>query len=262
MPQRLISLDTETTGLDPQNGDRLVEIGCVALDGRLIRTSEENQLQLYINPEREVPQEAIDVHGLTNEFLADKPVFADIADQFLDFVKGSTLIIHNAAFDTAFLDMELGRIGKGRIRDYCGVIDTVKLAKQLLPGKAVSLDSLCRYYEIDNSSRTFHGALLDAQLLAEVYLALSRGQDSLSLTDVGIDDLPPIPKPDAFIVLKAKPEELAEHERILGIADKKCKALCAWHKLEAEKAEQAAKAAGAECAATETAENVAAAASA
>ena len=116
--------------------------------------------------------------------------------------------------------MELGRIGKGRIRDYCDVIDTVKLAKQLLPGKAVSLDSLCRYYEIDNSSRTFHGALLDAQLLAEVYLSLSRGQDSLSLTEVGVDDIPPIPKPDAFFVLKAKPEELAEHERILGIADK------------------------------------------
>lgn len=234
MPQRLISLDTETTGLSPDKGDRLVEIGCVALDGRLIRTSEDNQLQLYINPEREVPQEAIDVHGLTNEFLADKPVFADIADQFLDFVKGSTLIIHNAAFDTGFLDMELGRIGKGRITDYCGVIDTVKLAKQLLPGKAVSLDSLCRYYDIDNSSRTFHGALLDAQLLAEVYLALSRGQDSLSLGEVSVEDLPPIPSPDAFIVLKAKPEELAEHERILGIADKKCKAVCAWHKLEAE----------------------------
>ena len=239
MPQRLISLDTETTGLYPENGDRLVEIGCVALDGRLIKTGSENQLQLYINPEREVPQEAIDVHGLTNEFLADKPVFAQVADRFLNFVKCSTLIIHNAAFDTAFLDMELGRIGKGRIRDYCDVIDTVKLAKQLLPGKAVSLDSLCRYYEIDNSSRTFHGALLDAQLLAEVYLSLSRGQDSLSLTEVGVDDIPPIPKPDAFFVLKAKPEELAEHERILGIADKKCKALCAWHKLEAEKAEKA-----------------------
>lgn len=237
MSERLISLDTETTGLDAQNGDRLVEIGCVAMDGRMIKIDESNQLQLYINPEREVPQEAIDVHGLTNEFLADKPTFAQIADEFLDFVKGSTLIIHNAAFDTGFLNMELARVGKGRIEDYCKIVDTVRIAKKALPGKAVSLDALCRYFEIDNSSRTFHGALLDAQLLAEVYLALSRGQESLGLSDVNADDIPPIPDPSLMRVVMADDEELAEHERILGIADKKCKGRCAWHKAEDEAAQ-------------------------
>lgn len=238
MSERLISLDTETTGLDAQGGDRLVEIGCVALDGRMIKNDEANQLQLYINPEREVPQEAVDVHGLTNEFLADKPTFAQIADEFLNFVKGSTLIIHNAAFDTGFLDMELGRIGKGKIEDYCRIVDTVKIAKKALPGKAVSLDALCRYFEIDNSSRTFHGALLDAQLLAEVYLALSRGQESLSLSEVNADDIPPLPSPERMRVVLASPEELAEHERLLEIADKKCKGRCAWH--QAEDAEKGA----------------------
>ena len=145
-------------------------------------------------------------------------------------MKGSTLVIHNAAFDTGFLDMELGRCGRGKISDYCQVIDTVKLAKKLLPGRAVSLDSLCRYYEIDNSNRTLHGALLDAELLAEVYLSLSRGQDTLTLVNEDIDNLPPMPAFDASIVIKASPEELAEHERILDIAEKKAKATPAWRK--------------------------------
>lgn len=228
--QRLITLDTETTGLNADQGDRIIEIGCVALDGRVIRQDAAHHLQIYINPERDVPDEAVQVHGITNEFLADKPVFKTVAKQFLDFVKDSTLIIHNAAFDTGFLDMELGRCGLGRIEDYCQVIDTVRLAKQLLPGRAVSLDSLCRYFEIDNTKRTLHGALLDAELLAEVYIALTRGQSSLALLEVNPDDIPLVPDPSKFFVLKAKPEELAEHERILGIAEKKCKAVCAWHK--------------------------------
>lgn len=231
--EKLITLDTETTGLNPDKGDRIVEIGCVALDGRVMRTTDECHLQLYINPERDVPEEVVAVHGLTNEFLADKPVFADVVDQFLDFVKGGTLVIHNAAFDAAFLDMELGRLGRGKIRDYCGVIDTVKLAKKLLPGRAVSLDALCRYFEIDNSQRTLHGALLDAELLAEVYLSLSRGQDQLELDRINPEDIPTIPPPSAFRVVRATPEETAEHERILGIVEKKAKATCLWHQLEA-----------------------------
>lgn len=226
--ERLITLDTETTGLDPEKGDRIIEIGCVALDGRMLTRKPENHLQLYINPEREVPDEAIEIHGITNEFLADKPVFAQIVDQFLDFVRGGTLIIHNAAFDTGFLDMELGRLKRGSISDYCTIVDTVKLAKQLLPGRAVSLDSLCRYYEIDNSSRVYHGALLDAELLAEVYLALSRGQDTLEMRNPDADNLPPIPK--NLRVVRANAEELAEHERILSIADKQSKSTCAWRK--------------------------------
>ena len=163
---RLITLDTETTGLNAKGGDRIIEIGCVALDGRVMKSTKENHLQIFINPEREVPEDAVAIHGITTEFLNDKPKFAEIADEFLDFVRDSTLVIHNAAFDTGFLNMELERIGKGQIEDYCDVIDTVKLAKKLLPGRAVSLDALCRYYEIDNSNRTLHGALLDAELLA------------------------------------------------------------------------------------------------
>ena len=186
-PNRLITLDTETTGLDAQNGDRIIEIGCVAIEGRMMRSTDEHHLQIFVNPEREVPEEAVAIHGITTEYLQDKPKFAEIADKFIDFVKGSTLVIHNAAFDTGFLDMELGRCGRGKISDYCQVIDTVKLAKKLLPGRAVSLDSLCRYYEIDNSNRTLHGALLDAELLAEVYLSLSRGQDTLTLVNEDID---------------------------------------------------------------------------
>ena len=236
-PNRLITLDTETTGLDAQNGDRIIEIGCVAIEGRMMRSTDEHHLQIFVNPEREVPEEAVAIHGITTEYLQDKPKFAEIADKFIDFVKGSTLVIHNAAFDTGFLDMELGRCGRGKISDYCQVIDTVKLAKKLLPGRAVSLDSLCRYYEIDNSNRTLHGALLDAELLAEVYLSLSRGQDTLTLVNEDIDNLPPMPAFDASIVIKASPEELAEHERILDIAEKKAKATPAWRKT-AEPAEK------------------------
>lgn len=226
---RLIALDTETTGLDAANGDRIIEIGCVALDGRIVTHKPEDTLQLYVNPERDVPDEAVEIHGITNEFLADKPTFVEVADRFLDFVRGSTLVIHNAAFDTGFLDMELGRIGRGKLSDYCKIVDTVKLAKQLLPGRAVSLDSLCRYYEIDNSSRTFHGALLDAELLAEVYVALTRGQDVLEMRNPDADNLPAIPK--NLVVVTATVEELAEHERILDIAEKKAKATAAWRKL-------------------------------
>lgn len=226
---RLITLDTETTGLDAANGDRIIEIGCVALDGRIVTHKPEDALQLYVNPERDVPDEAVEIHGITNEFLADKPTFIEVADRFLDFVRGATLVIHNAAFDTGFLDMELGRIGRGKLSDYCKIVDTVKLAKQLLPGRAVSLDSLCRYYEIDNSSRTFHGALLDAELLAEVYVALTRGQDVLEMHNPDADNLPAIPK--NLVVVTATAEELAEHERILDIAEKKAKAAAAWRKL-------------------------------
>lgn len=226
---RLIALDTETTGLDAANGDRIIEIGCVALNGRIVTHKPEDALQLYVNPERDVPDEAVEIHGITNEFLADKPTFVEVADRFLDFVRGSTLVIHNAAFDTGFLDMELGRIGRGKLSDYCKIVDTVKLAKQLLPGRAVSLDSLCRYYEIDNSSRTFHGALLDAELLAEVYVALTRGQDVLEMRNPDADNLPTIPK--NLVVVTATAEELAEHERILDIAEKKAKATAAWRKL-------------------------------
>ena len=232
-PNRLITLDTETTGLDAQNGDRIIEIGCVAIEGRMMRSTDEHHLQIFVNPEREVPEEAVAIHGITTEYLQDKPKFAEIADKFIDFVKGSTLVIHNAAFDTGFLDMELGRCGRGKISDYCQVIDTVKLAKKLLPGRAVSLDSLCRYYEIDNSTRTLHGALLDTELLADVYLAMTRGQNSLMIEP---DEAPPaqigadgqVRQRKPLQVLRATDAELETHERLLASIDKESKGACIW----------------------------------
>ncbi len=228
--ERLITLDTETTGLSAADGDRIIEIGCVALDGRSVAAlAPENFLQLYINPEREIPQEVIDIHGITNEFVADKPVFADVAQRFIDFVRGSTLIIHNAAFDTGFINKEFERLKLGKIEEICPrIVDTVRLAKKELPGKAVSLDNLCRHFGIDNSSRTLHGALLDAKLLAEVYLALTRGQDELVMHSTDSGSLPDIPHEG--VVLRATGEELAEHERILDVADKKSKSVCAWRR--------------------------------
>lgn len=168
---REIVLDTETTGLDPATGDRVVEIGCVELINHI---STGKHLHLYLNPERGMPEDAYRVHGLSEAFLADKPLFVEIADQFLDFVEDSRLIIHNAGFDIGFLNAELERCGRGRLRNE--VIDTVTLARTVHPGARVNLDALCKHYGIDNSKRSLHGALLDSQILAEVYLELIGGR--------------------------------------------------------------------------------------
>ena len=233
---RQICLDTETTGTKAEEGDRIVEIGCFEIVGRTLSDDPSHVYWQYINPERDVPADAVAIHGITTEFLADKPKFAEIADEFLDFVRDSTLVIHNAAFDTGFLNMELERIGKGQIEAYCDVIDTVKLAKKLLPGRAVSLDALCRYYEIDNSNRTLHGALLDAELLAEVYISLTRGQDTLTLVNEDIDNLPPMPKEEDCVIISANAEEMTEHNRTLDIAENKSKSTPAWRREAAEAA--------------------------
>ena len=176
---RRIILDTETTGLDFRTGDRIVEIGCIELYGRQ-RTGRD--FHAYLNPGREVGEGAMAIHGLTNEFLADKPAFAAIADEFIEFVQGAEVVIHNAPFDSGFLDHELGLIGSITLAELCSrVIDTLQMARSLRPGRKNNLDALCAEFGIDNSSRQLHGALRDAELLAGVWLAMTRGQESLVL---------------------------------------------------------------------------------
>ncbi|WP_018411330.1 DNA polymerase III subunit epsilon [Methyloversatilis thermotolerans] len=232
---RQIVLDTETTGLEWQNGDRLIELGCVELVGRK-RTG--RHLHLYVNPEREVPEGAVAVHGITTEFLADKPRFRDVVDQFVDFVRGAELIIHNAAFDVGFLDNELSIVKRSPLREICvwPAIDTVRMARDMFPGKRANLDALCERFGIENSHREFHGALLDAELLVEVYLAMTRGQESL------IIDLEPEPaavraaaaaRPrGALRQVRATAEEIAEHERVLADIDKASGGATVWRSLE------------------------------
>ncbi len=175
-----VVLDTETTGMDPFNGDRLVEIGCVELKNHLPTG---RTLQIYINPERDIPAEATAVHGITNEFVADKPVFSQVYMDFVDFIGDSKLIIHNAEFDMKFLNWELKNVGHKGLK-WSRVIDTLGMARQKFPGSPANLDALCRRFDIDNTSRTFHGALLDSELLAEVYLELIGGrQHGMGLAD-------------------------------------------------------------------------------
>ncbi len=180
---RQIVLDTETTGLEHEQGHRIIEIGCVEVENRRLTGQ---HYHVYINPEREVDEGAREVHGITDEFLADKPVFAQIASEFLDFIRGAELLIHNAPFDVGFIDSELARLdGRGRTTDYCSVVDTLAMARRRHPGQRNTLDALCKRYDVDNSQRELHGALLDAEILADVYLRLTGGQTDLSL---GVDD--------------------------------------------------------------------------
>ena len=177
---RQIVLDTETTGLEPSQGHRIIEIGCVEMVNRRLTGNHYHQ---YIQPEREIDEGAIEVHGISNEFLMDKPVFADIAEDFLSFVRGAELVIHNAPFDVGFINHELKILdgGLGRIEEHCAVLDTLALARKMHPGQKNSLDALCKRYDVDNSHRELHGALLDAEILADVYLLMTGGQTSLLL---------------------------------------------------------------------------------
>ena len=177
---RQVVLDTETTGLEPSQGHRIIEIGCVELINRKLTGRHYHQ---YINPEREIDQGAIEVHGITNEFLADKPVFARIADEFLEFVRGAELVIHNAPFDIGFIDHEFRLLDRSiePVESYCSVIDSLILARQKHPGQRNNLDALCQRYAVDNSQRDLHGALLDAEILADVYLLMTGGQTRLQL---------------------------------------------------------------------------------
>ena len=231
---RQIILDTETTGLNPKNGDRIIEVGCVEL---LNRRPTGNTFHHYINPGRGSDPGALAVHGLTTEFLRDKPFFHDVVDGFCDFVGGAEILIHNAAFDVAFLDEELGRISRPSFTKHCvNVVDTLAMARELHPGKRNSLDSLCERYGISNAHRTLHGALLDAELLAEVYLAMTRGQESLV-----IDIAPrPVAQPGwaavdrrALIVVRADDAELAAHAATLDAIAREAKRPPLWRTLQA-----------------------------
>ncbi|GGE73376.1 DNA polymerase III subunit epsilon [Massilia psychrophila] len=227
---RQIVLDTETTGLNPRTGDRVIEIGCVELHNRMLTG---NNFHRYLNPDRDSEEGALAVHGLTTEFLRDKPRFAEIAQELRDYVQGAEVIIHNAPFDLGFLNAEFKLLGLPTFTEHCSsVIDTLVNAKEMHPGKRNSLDALCDRYGVSNAHRKLHGALLDAELLADVYLSMTRGQNSLSMdmeeetTSDGVM-LEVVPLADTF-VLAASADELAEHEGVMKGLDKAVKGECIW----------------------------------
>jgi DNA polymerase-3 subunit epsilon len=233
---RQIFLDTETTGLSPESGDRIIEIGCVEMVGR--RLTGRNK-HYYVNPQRKNSEDAVKVHGLTDEFLADKPPFAAVADELLTFLAGAEIIAHNAPFDVGFLNVELERLGHPAFATFVAKItDSLAMARDMFPGKSNSLDALCRRLEVDNASRTLHGALLDAGLLAEVYIRMTRGQDSLAMLeedDRASGALSAMQKIDlrAFTlpVLLATPDEAAAHDALLAELDKASGGKTLWRAL-------------------------------
>jgi DNA polymerase-3 subunit epsilon len=232
---RQIVLDTETTGLNARLGDRIIEIGCVEL---VSRRPSGNHFHRYVNPEREVEEGALRVHGITREFLQDKPRFGEIAHEFLDYVRGAELVIHNAAFDVEFLNVELEKLGFGPIETHVAcVIDTLATARELHPGKRNSLDALCERYQIDNSHRTLHGALLDAELLAEAYLAMTRGQESLAIEletpAAAVAALAADGERPRLVVIRASDAELAEHLRVLESIAREAQAGVVWREEDA-----------------------------
>ena len=233
---RHIVFDTETTGLSPENGDRIVEIGCVEL---VNRKPTGRHLHLYLNPERESDEGALRVHGLTTEFLSDKPKFAEVADEFLAFTAGADIVIHNAPFDLGFINHELARLGKPPFESQvASIIDTLAMAKEMYPGKRNSLDALCDRLGVDNSGRTLHGALLDAELLADVYINLTRGQDALLIADDGHDSADGVKvaaidlRGLALPVLRASEQEQAAHAEVLTQIDKASGGKTIWRTLQ------------------------------
>ncbi len=236
---RQIVLDTETTGLEPSEGHRIIEIGCVELVDRKLTGNNYHQ---YIQPDREIDPGAVEVHGITNEFLADKPRFEDLVDDFIDYIRGAELVIHNAPFDVGFIDHELKLCGRGEtVNDLCGVLDTLAMARKMHPGQKNSLDALCRRYEIDNSHRDLHGALLDAEILADVYLTMTGGQVALLLggqsdtqgaatVTEAVRRLPP--DRETLRVIRASDEETAAHEARLAAIAEACGGTPLWKKLE------------------------------
>lgn len=232
---RQVILDTETTGLSALEGHRIIEIGCIELEDRRYTG---RQLHHYVNPQRSSDPDAVRVHGITDEFLADKPPFAAVAEEVLAFVTGAELVIHNAEFDLAFLDAEMARLGRPAIRQLAaGVVDTLAMAREQYPGKVNKLDALCKRLEVDNSHRELHGALLDAGLLAEVYLRMTRGQGSLVIDEGGqgrgparrhATDLRALP----LAVLRASAEEIEAHEAMLADIDKASNGKTLWRQRE------------------------------
>lgn len=234
---RQVVLDTETTGLEVEQDHRVIEIGCVELFNRRLTG---RSFHRYLNPERDIDEGALEVHGLSREQLAKEPRFADIRAEFLDFVRDAELIIHNAAFDIAFLDAELARLADGTpsLGSICRILDTLSLARQMHPGQRNSLDALCRRYSVDNSHRDYHGALLDARLLAEVYLAMTGGQATLVL-GAELDSVRVRTRTDSsrplesmrIVVVRASDEEVAAHEHVLAVLDKASAGRTVWRAL-------------------------------
>ncbi len=228
---RQIILDTETTGLEPEQGHRVIELGCLEL---VNRRPSGRTFHRYLNPDRDIDEGAIAVHGITREFLSTQPRFADVVDEFLEFVAGAELVIHNAAFDVGFVESELKRVGgRGTLMERCTVLDTLALARQLHPGQRNSLDALCKRYSVDNSNRDLHGALLDAKLLSEVYLAMTGGQGALTLGTEAASagparGLAERPRRAVFAVpvVRASGDELERHERALDAIAKAAKGAC------------------------------------
>ena len=231
---RQIFLDTETTGLEHKFGHRVIEIGCVEMRNRRLTN---RHFHRYLNPQRDIDAGALAVHGISLDFLQDKPLFADIAAEFLDFVRGAELIIHNAPFDIGFLNAELARLDMAPIGTVChGVLDTLRMAKDLHPGKKNNLNVLCERYGVDNTRRTLHGALLDAEILAEVYVSMTRGQESL-IMDLGNDNAGQPQTAEQMQsdgqrkpqhILRASDEELAQHELLLLAIQKESRGKCLW----------------------------------
>lgn len=227
MAKRQIILDTETTGINPLEGHRIVEIGCVEMFNRRLTG---NNFHIYLNPDRVMDQEVINIHGITNEFVADKPRFRDIAQQFFDYIKGAELVIHNAAFDVGFINHEFGLLqpALAKVDTICAVLDTLAMARDLHPGQKNNLDALCRRYDVNNSHRTFHGALLDAEILADVYLAMTGGQVSLNLAAQTEGDQQQstlqqtgLIRRGALQIVRASASEMAAHEQRLDLVQKK-----------------------------------------
>ena len=239
MMVRQVVLDTETTGLDTAEGHRIIEIGCVELVNRRLTR---NNFHHYLNPDRDIDEGARAVHGISGDFLIDKPRFPDIVRDFLSFVRDAELIIHNADFDVGFINFELKRIGDelGVVQEHCTVLDTLQLARQLHPGQRNDLDSLCRRYEIDNTHRDLHGALLDAEILADVYLAMTGGQTALLLDELMVDSHRSAKRVlgddrDELKIVHANAEELAAHEGWLDLLDKESGGRCVWRSVDLAK---------------------------
>ncbi len=227
---RQVVLDTETTGLEFRKGHRVIEIGCVELLNRKVT---QNRYHTYLNPDFQIDAAAQAIHGLSNEDLADKPRFADVANAFIEFIQGAELLIHNADFDRGFLDNELALIGKPPLLEIVsGIVDTLKMARDMRPGRRNTLDVLCKEFSVDNSGRQLHGALLDSELLAEVYLAMTRGQENLLMdiditpthNEAGTRDTPRLP----LMIVRATEDESAEHARVLEEINKESKGKCLW----------------------------------
>jgi len=233
---RQVVLDTETTGLEVEQQHRVIEIGCVELVNRRLTG---RSFHRYLNPERDIDEGAQQVHGLSRAQLSKEPLFAQVHAEFLEFVRDAELIIHNAPFDVAFLNAELGRLGAGKISDCCRVLDTLALARQMHPGQRNNLDALCKRYSVDNSHRDYHGALLDARILAEVYLAMTGGQAKFTLSEEPVGGASragqAVPRPLAhdvrITVVRATAEEEAAHEHVLQLLDRASGGNTAWRKL-------------------------------